>query len=155
MTLSHFKINVVNEKDYYLNIDIPKIIDTIVNIENINRKFELVISFVKDEEISRLCQEYFGYAKFTDVLSFYSGEINPESGRIIIGDIIIAYPFAESQARNLNNSLMSEISLLIIHGFLHLLGYDHSGNDDKKVMWQKQEAILKELSIKINNYPES
>lgn len=155
MTLSHFKINVVNEKDYYLNIDIPKIIDTIVNIENINRKFELVISFVKDEEISRLYQEYFGYAKFTDVLSFYSGEINPESGRIIIGDIIIAYPFAESQARNLNNSLMSEISLLIIHGFLHLLGYDHSGNDDKKVMWQKQEAILKELSIKINNYPES
>ena len=50
---------------------------------------------------------------------------------------------------------MSEISLLIIHGFLHLIGYDHTELNDKKIMWQKQESILKALSIQINNYPES
>ena len=152
---SSFDISIINENDYYLDIDIPEIINTLVKSENINYQFELVISFVDDAEISKLYQDYFGYAKSTDVLSFYSGDINPESGRMILGDIVIAYPFAKSQALNLKNDLMSEISLLIIHGFLHLIGYDHNDLNDKKIMWLKQELILKALSIQINNYPES
>lgn len=155
MSHGHFEISVINENDYFLNIDIPEIINTLVKIEDIHWQFELVISFVDDTNISKLNQEYFGYANPTDVLSFYSGDINPESGRILLGDIVIAYPFAKLQALDLENNLMSEISLLIIHGFLHLIGYDHSELNQKKIMWQKQESTLKALSIQINNYPET
>lgn len=155
MSYEHFDISITNENDYFLNIDIPEIINTIVRFEDIQGQFELVISFVDNRKISKLYKEYFGYAKSTDVLAFYSGDTNPESGRILLGDIVIAYPFAELQALTLKNDLMSEISLLIIHGFLHLLGYDHSEVNDKEIMWQKQESILKALSIQINNYPES
>ncbi len=155
MSNGRFDVSIINENDYFLSIDIAEIINAIVKFEDIQGQFELVISFVDDTEISNLYKQYFGYAKSTDVLSFYSGDTNPESGRILLGDIVIAYPFAELQALNLKNDLMSEISLLIIHGFLHLLGYDHSEANDKEIMWQKQESILEALSIQINNYPES
>ena len=100
MPNGHFDISIINENDYFLNIDIPEIINTLVKNEDIHSQFELVISFVDDADISKLNQEYFGYAKPTDVLSFYSGDTNPEFGRKILGDIVIAYPFAKLQALN-------------------------------------------------------
>ena len=73
---------------------------------------------------------------------------------LILGEILICFPFVENQAKNLNNSIDSEISLLIIHGLLHLLGYDHVENSPKNEMWALQAKILKRLNISINSIPE-
>jgi probable rRNA maturation factor len=86
----------------------------------------------------------------TDVLSFPSGESDPETGVINLGDIVISYPTAEKHAIESGNTIQNEIKLLVIHGVLHLLGYDHHTKEFKQFMWQKQNQVLTALHIKIN-----
>jgi probable rRNA maturation factor len=62
-----------------------------------------------------------------------------------LGDVVIAYPYAERQAQRFGNSLAAELRLLAIHGTLHLLGYDHATSDEEEAMWAEQEAILAPL----------
>lgn len=79
----------------------------------------------------------------TDVLSFTSGETDPETGELYLGDIILSFPKAEEQAKATGHSTDCEIRLLITHGFLHLLGYDHYDEAEKSKMWLAQNEILK------------
>jgi probable rRNA maturation factor len=154
MTAGNFEITLINDNEYFINLDEKQIIHAIIELESFSNDFDVSVVFVDNQEIIKLNQEFFGYAKPTDVLSFYSGDIDPETGRLILGDIIISYPFAKSQALQLKNDLMAELSLLIIHGFLHLLDYDHSNSAEKNLMWKKQKSILDKLNIDITNYPE-
>jgi probable rRNA maturation factor len=90
---------------------------------------ELSLSFVGLEEMSALHERYMGEPGPTDVLSFPLGEDG------LLGDVVVCPAFAAANAAD----LQSELRLLVVHGALHLLGYDHEEEDERRVMWQKQE----------------
>lgn len=111
---------------------------------------EISIRIADDDEISELNQKYRGENKPTDVLSFPSGEVNPETEQIYLGDICISLPTVISQAQKYDHSLMDELQLLVVHGCLHLLGFDHHEAEEKTSMWQIQAEIMDTLGVKIN-----
>ena len=84
--------------------------------------------------------------RIPDVLSFTSGEINPETGNIYLGDIVLSLEKANDQAEAINHSIELEVLTLVIHGLLHLLNYDHSNESDAKMMFKKQDRILEVIS---------
>lgn len=109
-----------------------------------------------DETIRELNRVYRGVDAATDVLSFASQEGDasapgladppPALAAVLaaqLGDIVIAYPYAERQAQRFGNSVTAELRLLAVHGTLHLLGYDHHTPADEAEMWTLQEAILR------------
>lgn len=85
---------------------------------------EVSLSFVGERAIQTLNRKFLKKDKPTDVLSFPLGEKAPD-GKFYLGDIVISVPVAFRQAREKGHSLDREMRLLAIHGFLHLLGYDH------------------------------
>ncbi|MCJ7588912.1 MAG: rRNA maturation RNase YbeY [Candidatus Aminicenantes bacterium] len=85
---------------------------------------DIVLAFVDDRRIKLLNREFRGKDKATDVLSFPIGTRGPD-GRYFLGDIIISVPRAAAQAAEKNHDLDRELRILVIHGFLHLLGYKH------------------------------
>lgn len=112
---------------------------------------EVSVTFVDNEAIQKLNHMYRGKNMPTDVLSFPmeepgEGEVNirhePEMPRML-GDIVISVDKAREQAESYGHSLERELGFLAVHGFLHLLGYDHMTPEDEKQMFQKQEDILK------------
>jgi probable rRNA maturation factor len=103
-----------------------------------------------DSFLQKLNLHYLGYNQPTDVLSFESHEINPETGSLTLGDIALSYPAAEKQALKAGHPVENEIILLLVHGILHLSGYDHRSKSEKQEMWQKQQSILDTLGVKIN-----
>ncbi len=113
------------------------------------RQFELTILVCDDDHICELNRTYRGVSTPTDVLSFENSFDIPGSKISHLGDIAISYPTAVRQALAAGHSVESEISLLAIHGVLHLLGYDHSTDVEKKVMWSMQRKCLLELGIEI------
>ncbi len=145
---------IVNEENYYIPEDLKSLVYSILFYEDITDEKIVSITFINEEEIINLNNQYNGYAQSTDVLSFEAGEIDPESGQEILGDVVICYPFVSRQALTLGNTLFSEIKLMVIHGMLHLLGYDHVTNDQKLEMWQSQNEILKANEIVLNQLPE-
>lgn len=124
------------------------------NMEEIPKDAEVSISFVSDEEIHRLNKEYRQIDQPTDVLSFAleEGEDNYsiEGNEIprMLGDIIVSVDKAKEQAETYNHSFNRELAFLTVHGFLHLLGYDHMGDEDEKKMFSRQEEILHEFGLK-------
>ncbi|KAF0112565.1 MAG: hypothetical protein FD147_161 [Chloroflexi bacterium] len=113
-------------------------------------KFDLTIVIGSDKLLQALNIQYLGIDKPTDVLSFASKEIDPDTGIVNLGDIIISYQTAEKQALEAGHLTINEIRLLLIHGVLHLLGYDHFSTAEKEIMWKKQKALLDFQNIQIN-----
>ena len=103
---------------------------------------DLSIVFTSDAEIQELNKSYLGSDHPTDVLSFPAGEIDPDTGHLYMGDIIISVPQAKSQAAAGGHTLQQEVEVLVVHGVLHLLGHDHAEEDEKAKMWQAQKEIL-------------
>ena len=101
---------------------------------------------LSDEKLVRqLNSEYLGIDEPTDVLSFPAGEIDPDTHSLYLGDVIISIPIAKAQASERALSLRDELYLLVVHGVLHLLGYDHVDEAEKQKMWSLQREILKRL----------
>lgn len=144
----------IETNEYPINLDFEEIIQTTLNHIAVKRICELSIVFIDDDYMRELNQQYRGYAQSTDVLSFESGEEDLESGHLYLGDILISYPFVHRQAAKLNNSLDAELSLMIIHGVLHLSGFDHDTPTNKEQMWKNQSEILNKLNISLTNLPE-
>jgi probable rRNA maturation factor len=96
---------------------------------------ELSVSFVEAAEIEDLHVRYMNEPGPTDVLSFPLGEVD-EGGRQLLGDVVIA---PEVAARNNPGDPDGEVRLLLVHGILHLLGYDHEADAEKALMWARQE----------------
>lgn len=107
----------------------------------------LGIKISDDETIQALNLEYLGYDSPTDVLSFPLSFEDPESGSCYYGDIILAFPTAAAQALQGGHQVEDEIKLLIVHGLLHLLGYDHANEAQKNEMWALQTELLSALKI--------
>lgn len=123
---------------------------------------EVALTFVTDEAIHELNREYRGIDRPTDVLSFAMNESLDEEMDIVfeleegeeledlgdeLGDIIISVERARSQSEEYGHSLEREIGFLFVHGFLHLLGYDHQDTASEKVMMDKQEAVLAQVGL--------
>lgn len=119
--------------------------------ENITQEAELSISFVDEEEIQAINRDYRDKDKVTDVISFSLEEDEPEIEGLdiprVLGDIIICLEVAKEQADSYNHSLSRELGFLALHGFLHLLGYDHMTEVDEKKMFSRQDEILNEFGL--------
>lgn len=108
---------------------------------------ELTIVLTDDSKIKELNRGYLEIDAPTDVLSFPASETDPETGAHYIGDIIISLPYAAKSAEKAGHPLESEVQLLVVHGVLHLLGYDHAEADEKARMWKAQSEILEALGL--------
>jgi probable rRNA maturation factor len=97
-----------------------------------------------DDLLHKLNQQYRQVDAPTDVLSFPSGEVDPE---IYLGDVVISLPRAREQASAEGHPIVEELQLLVVHGILHLLGYDHEETKDKKRMQITQDKILNQLGV--------
>ncbi|RME58721.1 MAG: rRNA maturation RNase YbeY [Caldilineae bacterium] len=115
----------------------------------------LAIVVTDDEQVRALNRDYRGVDAATDVLSFAAqegdslpGVLPPELAAELqenLGDIFIAYPYASTQAERYGHSMAAELQLLVVHGCLHLLGYDHDTPARQAEMWAAQAAILAPL----------
>lgn len=125
------------------------LIEKACEIEQITEEAELSMTFVDNEKIHQLNKEYRGIDRPTDVLSFALEEMGEDEIELIdvemprfLGDLIISIPKVEEQAKEYGHSFERELGFLAVHGFLHLLGYDHMTEDEEKEMFTKQEDIL-------------
>src|SRR5699024_8021397 len=122
--------------------------------EGISGEAEVSINFVSNKEIQELNRNYRQQDQPTDVISFalqekVEGEmpIVGEDIPLVLGDIVISIDKTKEQAKEYDHSFERELSFLTIHGFLHLIGYDHLHEEEEKVMFQKQENILGAFGI--------
>lgn len=116
------------------------------NLDNIN--FNVII--VNNEYIHELNKNYRNIDRETDVITFALEDENSiilPSDERVLGDIYISIDKAISQAKEYNHSLLRELSFLAVHGFYHLLGYDHVTKEEEKIMFKKQEEVLEENEI--------
>lgn len=112
-------------------------------------KVDFSIIFIDNNTMRELNKQYRQIDQPTDVLAFALGEDKLKyEGNIILGDIYISIDKAKEQAKEYKHSLLYELAFLMIHGLLHLLGYDHMKIKDQKKMFKKQEEILNEIGIK-------
>lgn len=125
---------------------IEKSIAAVLKVENLHENVEVSVSFVGDEEIRDLNRDYRGVDKSTDVLSFPMDDEFIIVSRIL-GDVIINTRRVMEQAEELGHSEERELSYLTVHSILHLLGYDHMDDEDKKEMREREKLAMKELSI--------
>lgn len=121
--------------------------------EKIKEKAEVSLTIVSNEEIRELNREHREKDSVTDVLSFPLGEngefdIDPETNRIMLGDIVISAERAAEQAKEYGHTFEREMCFLATHSMFHLLGYDHEvSSEEEKIMFEKQEKVLKSLGI--------
>jgi probable rRNA maturation factor len=109
----------------------------------------LSVRITDDEELQGLNLEYRGIDKPTDVLSFPTDFTDPDLEGRYLGDVVISYSRAEEQAQRRGHIVEDELQLLVVHGVLHLLDYDHGDKKEKEEMWSLQSCILKKLGLDI------
>ena len=147
-----------------INLDIPyeeiieKMVVASLDFEDCPYEAEVSVTIVDDEEIRSINNEYRGIDKSTDVLSFPFNEFsapgnfddieenidafNPETGELLLGDIILSTEHILEQAKEYGHSKTRELAFLVVHSMLHLMGYDHMEDDERTVMEEKQRKIL-------------
>ncbi|MFZ2097490.1 MAG: rRNA maturation RNase YbeY [Anaerolineales bacterium] len=118
---------------------------------NMSSQKGLTIVIGNDALLRRLNRQYRQVDSPTDVLSFPSGEVDPDTSIVYLGDIIISLPRALEQATTEGHPLVEELQLLVVHGTLHLLGYDHIETTDKLKMQSAQDNILSNLGLHLVN----
>jgi probable rRNA maturation factor len=120
-----------------------------LQISGVNDSPSLSIRITDDAEMQDLNLRFRGMDKTTDVLSFGEDFIDPDLESRYLGDVVISYPQAEDQANNRGHTAAEELQLLVIHGVLHLLGFDHGTETEKKKMWSLQGKVLEKIGITI------
>lgn len=154
MTLS---IDFIDETEQLSEKD-TELIQGILNFasskEEVEENSEVSVTFVSNERIREINREYRHKDQPTDVISFALEELGEDEIEIVgediprlLGDIIISVERAKEQAEEYNHSFSRELGFLSLHGFLHLLGYDHVEEEDEKKMFQRQKDILDEYGL--------
>ena len=156
-----------NEYKNNIEIDYRNIIQNVINeaIDFVCCPYECEISvtIVDDESIQKINNSQRGINRATDVLSFPFLEFekpadfshveeqidcfHPDSGELMLGDIVISYDRVKQQAEEFNHSQIREIAFLTAHSMLHLFGYDHMEDEERIDMENKQNIILNNLGI--------
>jgi probable rRNA maturation factor len=135
----------------YRKLNIQKLLKKAAEVALIrdgNGMGDLTLVLTGDKKIKVLNKQFRGIDLPTDVLSFPTEKSKKRPG--YLGDVIISVPRAKVQAKEVGHSLNDELTLLVVHGVLHLLGYDHSELEGKAKMWKAQEAILRELGVSLD-----
>ena len=123
---------------------------TVLKAEGVAPPYEISLVFTDSETVKQLNRDYRGVDEPTDVLAFYmlpqkgadSSFALPPDGVTRLGEVIISYPQAAEQAREQGHSPERELALLIIHGILHLLGYDHEEPEEQSKMRERERELL-------------
>lgn len=122
----------------------------------LDSKLIITVTFTTPEEIKKINEKYRKIDRATDVLSFPMFEKEELEEKIknkdflyedVLGDIIISIEKVKEQAEEYGHSFERELSYMLVHGFYHLMGYDHIEEEDKKLMRPKEEKILNDLGI--------
>ena len=146
------------------NLLAKQVITYTMDREHFPYEAEINLTLVDDEAIRAINREYREIDRATDVLSFpmlsyeeagdfsrleeaESDNFNPDTGEILLGDIIISVPKVFAQAKEFGHSLKREFAFLIVHSMLHLFGYDHLEQEEAANMENKQREILNEMNI--------
>ena len=136
-----------------LRILIRRSCNAVLELEHFDQPAEVSVTFVDNEEIARLNAQYRNNPNPTDVLSFPLGENgkydqNPESGAVMLGDIVISMEKAVEQSGIYGHTLQREVAFLTVHSMYHLLGYDHEAGGIEAVhMREKEESALIKLGL--------
>ena len=120
--------------------------------QSVSSDVELGLVIANQERVQELNRSYRGDDRPTDVLAFYMKSVEeafvaPPDGVLHLGEVIISYPQAVIQAREHQHSLKKEIAILIIHGVLHLLGYDHAKPKPERQMRAREAEILNCIEV--------
>jgi probable rRNA maturation factor len=123
---------------------------TVLRAEGVASPYEVSLVFTDSDKVQQLNRDYRGIDEPTDVLAFcmLSQEglddsfALPPDGVIRLGEVIISYPQAVEQAKEQGHSAERELALLVIHGILHLLGYDHEKPEEEGKMREREKALL-------------
>jgi probable rRNA maturation factor len=153
------------QEEYEIKDDLIALLESILQkageAEGIDQG-EVALTFVDNTRIHELNLEYRGIDRPTDVLSFAMNESGEDELDIIyeveegealedvpdvLGDIIISVTRAQEQAEEYGHSLERELGFLFVHGFLHLLGYDHQDEASEAEMMSKQEKVLAQVGL--------
>lgn len=133
-----------------------RLIDHAAEILNLEGEIECSLTFVRNPRIQEINRTYRGIDRATDVISFALEEMEegevpilPEEGEPrVLGDIVVSIDKAREQAEAYDHSFERELGFLIIHGLLHLLGYDHTTKAEEEKMFGLQEDILSSFGLK-------
>ncbi|MEH7010103.1 rRNA maturation RNase YbeY [Neobacillus niacini] len=150
--MNKLMIDLVDETDQ-LSVEQMEEIEKLLNFaaekENVEDSSEVSVTFVSNERIHEINREYREKDAPTDVISFAMEELGEGEIELIgaelprvLGDIIISIPKAEEQAKEYGHSFIRELGFLAVHGFLHLLGYDHMEKAEEEKMFSRQKEIL-------------
>ncbi len=130
---------------------IEPIVHAVLVSETVPAELSVTVVITTDDEVRALNSQFRGIDAPTDVLSF--GDDGPETGFVdasddppYLGDVIVSLARAQEQAAEQGHGVWQEVRLLVVHGILHLLGYDHGTAFEQARMWDRQDAILRTLS---------
>jgi len=131
---------------------IRRLLTTALDLENLDAPAEVGLTITDDARIQEMNRQYRQVDAATDVLSFpllseadLKGRgdfVTAPDGLVHLGDVVVSLPRAREQAAEFGHSLQRELGYLIVHGLLHLLGYDHETEADQRRMREREEAIL-------------
>lgn len=146
------KVGIFNETEVSLNKElkiVKKVLKYALKKEKLkNIEFNVII--VNNERIHTINRDYRNIDKVTDVITFAledETEVITCSNIRVLGDIYISINRAQEQAIEYNHSFLRELCFLAVHGFYHLLGYDHMTKEEEKIMFAKQEEVLEKYEI--------
>lgn len=132
---------------------VRRVVQHVLKAEGVAPPFEVSLVFTDSETVQRLNRDYRGMNETTDVLAFSmlpqteadSSFALPPDGVLRLGEVIISYPQAVEQAKEQGHSVEQELALLIVHGILHLLGYDHEKPEEATRMRSREKELLEEI----------
>jgi probable rRNA maturation factor len=128
--------------------ELTTLVNSVFELQQLPSSGSLSVRVTSSSFLRQLNQMHLGIDAPTDVLTFPMDFDDPESGGHYFGDIILSYEKAAAQAEENGHAVINEIKLLVIHGILHLLGYDHASAEEKEEMWTIQNKLLAALGIK-------
>lgn len=148
-------VNILIEEDFEGYVEVAwlkRLAERVLAVQGVSSKTELGLFIVGQERIHQLNSEYLGEDRPTDVLAFamlpeqlednQAPFVTPPDGIEHLGEVIVSYPQAVMQAEERGHSVKKEIAILVIHGILHLLGYDHGEPEPEREMRAREAEIL-------------
>ncbi|MCL5411943.1 MAG: rRNA maturation RNase YbeY [Patescibacteria group bacterium] len=152
-----YKVNTFVEPHYPIKRALLfKVATLAMESVNVHGKVELTVSVIGNRKMRQLNGKYRGIPETTDVLSFSLAEdkaqfVNPpDTKALYLGDVVISYPEAISQAAEESILIEEKVAFLLVHGLLHLLGYDHVKPAEEMVMTKVHEAIMKKIKFEVS-----
>jgi probable rRNA maturation factor len=156
-------INLQNEQNFQVDsARLQAAAQAVIERHEIDQSSSLSIVISTNEAVHALNLQHRGVDAPTDVLSFPADPLPEELLEEMdgedeeppyLGDLVIAYPYASQQAASLKHDLNDSLALLVVHGTMHLLGYDHDTPENRAEMWEEQAAILELLGIDTSIVP--